>query len=257
MLGRYRFLLVLALGLFLVPQVVANKQPPKLRSFSADRFELAAVINDETFIVGKGELASPMRAHFVLKAIETRDEPEETLEVVEYDGTTYVRENDDPDWYVDSTNSRVTPPTFRDIDEALRIGTVTYVQSMMIAGVQTDQFQFWIKDPSHPTDHATIDFWIGQQDDYPYQVQISEHVTDPDFGHLKLEEVYRLYAFDDPSIKVGPPPDAISPATTAKQKQRTTFTLSRSPGLRKTLNTFFTAHQVIEKTAFKRLGIQR
>ncbi|HEY1016786.1 MAG TPA: hypothetical protein VGE07_29005 [Herpetosiphonaceae bacterium] len=204
MLKRYRIpLIALLLLLIVVPAAAAERvdDVPPVLEFDAVRFETADLINGELFIVGKGEATSPERQHFVLKTIPFGDEPQETLEVVLYDGVTYVRENNDAQWYIEEDLGDVTS-LFHDSGYAVsKIGSTT------IAGVATDQYQVWVPG-EEDIDHIALDFWIGQQQAYLYQDQISIHGNDPDLGELRLETVTRYFDFDSANIFVGPPANA-------------------------------------------------
>lgn len=214
---RFRFLIVMLMMVMLVvPAAAAERvdELPDIRSAMTGRFDLAVVINDIPFLVGKGEVTSPTRAHFVLKALAIPGLPEDeggresTLEVVVYDDKVYVREDDDPQWY-SSTNVDlpVSGPEAPDMD--VSGAPISSIGSKVIAGVPTNQYQIWINNEEVQNEYAKLDFFIGQQINYLYQYQISAIAQDEDIGELKLEQVIRMYDFDDPSIIVGPPANAM------------------------------------------------
>ncbi|HEY0605038.1 MAG TPA: hypothetical protein VGD58_19120 [Herpetosiphonaceae bacterium] len=191
------------------------------------RFDLALALNDMPFIVGKGEISGPARAHFVLRTVPMPGLPETTIEIVTYDGKIYSREDTSTQWYVESElDLPVDDPTSipeADVSNApiSRIGTKT------IAGTPTNQYQIWIGADDGSTDHIALDFFIGQQINYLYQNQVSIFLTDEELGLLKLETVQRLYDYDDPSIVVGPPANAIErPAMTGLTEIRNGGVLS-------------------------------
>lgn len=182
---------------------------PEVRSAMSARFDIALALNDMPFIVGKGEVTSPSRAHFVLRTVAMPGLPESTLEVVIYDGRTYTREDASTQWYVETeADLPVDDPTSvpsADVSNA----PISSIGTKTIAGTPTSQYQVWISADDGSTDHIALDFFIGQQINYLYQYQISIFATDEELGQLKLETVERLYDYDDPSIVVGPPANAI------------------------------------------------
>lgn len=182
---------------------------PEVRSVMSARFDIGLALNDMPFIVGKGEVASPSRAHFVLRTVAMPGLPESTLEVVVYDGRIYTREDASTQWYVETeAELPIDDPTAApeaDISNA----PISSIGSKTIAGTPTNQYQVWIGAEDGSTDHIALDFFIGQQINYLYQYQISIFASDDELGLLKLETAQRLYDFDDPSIVVGPPANAI------------------------------------------------
>jgi hypothetical protein len=194
---------------------------PEVRDASSARFDLALALNDEQLIVGKGEVASATRAHFVLKLLDVDGSVAATLEVVLFDNNVYVREDADPQWYVTdiSTVPVADPVAAPAVD--VEAAPISSIGAKEIAGVLTNQYQVWISgenlgNETGDIDHIALDFFVGQQVNYLYQYQISSFLTDPDLGDLKLEEVTRLYDFNDPSIVVGAPANAIpAPTPTA------------------------------------------
>lgn len=176
---------------------------PPLRPRPA-RFEIANVLNGEPFIVGRGEVIAPNRMHYVLRSIPSSGVPEASLEVVIYDGRVYVRENDAGLWEAALLSGEVGNPVAELITGAESQGPVDRLDSVTIDGVVTDQYQIVIGDPAQPP-FATADLWIGQQVNYLYQSQMTEHGEDPDFGPYQLATVVRAYAFDDPTITITPP----------------------------------------------------
>lgn len=179
------------------------------------RFDLALALNDMPFIVGKGEVASPTRAHFVLRTLPMEGVPEATVEVVTYDGRIYSREDASSQWYVENAlDLPVDAPTSAP-EADVSAAPVSSIGSKPIAGTPTNQYQVWVGADDGSTDHIALDFFIGQQINYLYQYQISIFATNEELGQLKLETVERFYDYDDPSIVVGPPANAIErPAMT-------------------------------------------
>lgn len=226
----HRLRLVLS-GLLLVAAMVGISFPalaaerveelPEIRPVSSGRFDLALVLNDFQLIVGKGEIASETRAHYVLKLLDLDGSVAATLEVVLYDDKIYVRQDVDTQWYVtDLSTLPVDAPTSApEVDVAA--APISSIGAKEIAGVLTNQYQVWISgenlgEEAAETDRVVLDFFVGQQVNYLYQYQISSFLTDPDLGELKLESVTRLYDFNSPEIIVGPPANAIpSPTPTA------------------------------------------
>ncbi|HEY0737907.1 MAG TPA: hypothetical protein VGD69_23520 [Herpetosiphonaceae bacterium] len=191
------------------------------------RFDLALALNDMPFIVGKGEITGPSRAHFVLRTVPMPGLPESTIEIVYYDGRIYSREDASTQWYVESElDLPVDDPT--SLPEAdVSNAPISSIGTKTIAGTPTNQYQIWIGADDGSTDHIALDFFIGQQINYLYQNQVSIFLTDEELGQLKLETVQRLYDYDDPSIVVGPPANAIErPAMTGLAEIRNGGVLS-------------------------------
>jgi hypothetical protein len=218
MLKHARFVILAFLLLAItLPAAAADRVDslPEIRAAATARFDIALALNDTPFIVGKGEVASPTRAHFVLRTVPLGGLRESTLEVVVYDGKIYTREDASTQWYVERMpDLPIDNPTAQpevDVSSA----PVTSIGSKTIAGTPTNQYQIWISADDNSTDHIALDFFIGQQINYLYQYQISVFATDDELGELKLETVTRLYDYDDRSIVVGPPANAIErPAMT-------------------------------------------
>jgi hypothetical protein len=212
MLKHARFVLLafLLLGIAL-PATAAERvaKLPEVKAVMSARFDLAVALNDMQFIVGKGEVASATRAHFVLRALPIGGSDAATLEVVVYDGRIYTREDASTQWYVERmTDLPVNAPEAQPQVDA-SAAPVSSIGSKTIAGTPTNQYQIWVASEENTTDHLALDFFIGQQVNYLHQYQISAFTTDEDFGELKLEQVTRLYDFEDRSIVVGPPANAI------------------------------------------------
>lgn len=225
----HRLRLVLS-ALLLVATVVGANLPafaaerveelPEVRPVSSARFDLAVALNDFQLIVGKGEITSATRAHYVLKLLDLDGSVAATLEVVLYDDKIYVRQDVDTQWYVtDLTTLPVDAPTSApsvDVEAA----PISSIGAKEIAGVLTNQYQIWISgenlgEEAAPTDRVVLDFFVGQQVNYLHQYQISSFLTDPDLGDLKLEQATRLYDFNNPEIVVGPPANAVPSPTPA------------------------------------------
>ena len=213
MFTSYRSLILVCMLLVLaLPAAAAERvaSVPEIKPTMRARFDLAYVLDNRPIIVGKGEVVGPNRAHFVLHALSRMGAPEAALEIVLYDGRLYTREDASAQWYVES--DLVLPvgdPT--SVPEAdISNVPITSIGSKTIAGTPTSQYQIWVGTDDGSTDHIALDFFIGQQINYLYQYQASLFLTDPDDIHqLKLEMVERFYNFDDPSIVVGPPANAI------------------------------------------------
>jgi|GEM_PF-3118940 len=219
MLKRGWFLLLaLPVVLLAIPAAAAERvnSLPAVEPTMSGRFELALVLNDQPFIVGKGELASATRAHFVLQSVPLAGEPVETIEVVVIDDTIYTREGDDTQWYVSTqTNIPVAQPG-ADPEVDIAAAPISMIGTKDIAGTPTDQYQIWIAEKgAKGSDHIALDFFIGRAVKYLHQYQVSIFETDEQLGQLKLETVVRSYDFNDPSIVVNAPENAIPAPVTA------------------------------------------
>ncbi|HEX6290266.1 MAG TPA: hypothetical protein VFZ66_13820 [Herpetosiphonaceae bacterium] len=248
MLKRSRFVLLAFLLLALaLPAAAAERvdKLPDIRGAMSGRFELALVLNDLPFIVGKGEVVGNA-AHFVLRTVVGEVA---TLEVVAFPDRIYTREDASSQWYVQSTVDLPVgaPETAPQVD--VSAAPISSIGSKAIAGTPTNQYQVWIAgDSSNMNDHIALDFFIGQQINYLYQYQVSAFTTDEEFGELKLEMVTRLYDFDDRSIVVGAPANAIAqPARAGLIKPL------RNGGLLSTLSAPLATHQ-LRALAAERLG---
>jgi hypothetical protein len=219
MLKRGRFVLLGFLLLALVLPAAAEERVdrlPNVRAAMSGRFDLALVLNNQPFIVGKGEVVGSS-AHFVLRTVPMAGERVATLEVVIHGGKIYTREDASSQWYVESSTEDIpidAPASQPEVD--VSAAPVTSLGTKNIAGTPTNQYQIWIAgENANTSDHIALDFFIGQQINYLYQYQISIFSTLEEVGQIKLEEVTRLYDFDDRSIVVGPPANAIERPTMA------------------------------------------
>lgn len=199
------FALLLALPAAASAERVASL-PAAAPSTSA-RFEVANAIDGEAYVVGRGEVITPNRMHYVLRTIPFPGEDQESLEVVIYDGRVYFRENDAEEWSAELLSGEVVNPVTELVDGAQEAGPIEQLGSVTIDGVVTDQYQILVGDPADPP-YVTTDLWFGRQQRYLYQSQVTEHHNDPDFGAFRLETVVRAYAFDDPAIMITPPDQA-------------------------------------------------
>lgn len=189
---------------------------PPVKSFVSARFEVAPmVVNGLPEMVGKGEIESPARAHLVLKTLPLNGQAEKTVEMVLYDGTTYVREDTNAQWYIDKQEVCCVPAADQSLEHGIEpfgtLAAITKIGSAAISGAPTDQYQVWFgRAASDPPglDHITIDFWIGQQINYMYQVQVSFYGADPKRGPTKGEFVQRFYDQDAANIVIRPPAGA-------------------------------------------------
>jgi hypothetical protein len=208
MIRPVRFLLLALLALLLtLPAAVSAERVASLPAFapsSSARFEIANAINGDAFVVGRGEVITPRRMHYMLRTVPFPGEAEESIEVVIYDGRVYFRENDGPRWTAQLLSGDVINPVVELVQGAEEVGPIEQLGSITIDGVVTDQYQILVGDPADPP-FVTADLWIGQQRSYLYQSQITEHHSDPDLGSFRLEIVARAYAFDDPTITITPP----------------------------------------------------
>jgi hypothetical protein len=233
MLVRSRIVLLsLVWALMALPAAAATRVEalPAIKESMAARFEQVLVLNDQAFMVGKGEIESPTRAYFVFRMLPMNGMPEMTLEMVAYDGALYVRDPENGAWYVGSMDT--TPVAAPGTDPVLETGValddapISSIGTTPIAGEATDQYQIWINDEDpQTTDHLKLDFFIGQRINYLHQLQVSLVATDPELGPVKLEAVTRLYDFDNPAIIVGRPTGAIEIATATRS-----FTAPLQPG---------------------------
>jgi hypothetical protein len=183
---------------------------PDIKPSMSGRFDLALALNEQAFIVGKGEVASATRAHFVLKALPVAPGGREsTIEIVVYDGKTYTRLDNNPQWTEESqTDIPVSAPTGQPaVDHGVDLSNapISSIGTTEVAGTATDQYQIWINQQADELDYFKLDFFIGRQDRYLHKYQVTAVGMDPDLGELKIETVVRLYDFDDPNIVVGPP----------------------------------------------------
>lgn len=256
MFRRFRFVALALMALaFVFPAAAAERveELPQIRPSMSGRFELALVLNDQPFIVGKGAVESATRAYFVLKALPVEGQPESTLEVVLFDGKMYLRQDTDPQWYVtDTADLPASAPSDVAAAEPVDVegGVLSRIGEKPIAGTPTDQYQLWINDDDpQTTDHIALDFFIGKQVNYLYQYQVRVAANDPDLGELKLETVTRLFDFDDPTIVVRPPANAESIDVTS----RGLMSPLKNAGLLGTLSAPFAAPQLREM-AIDRFG---
>src|SRR5215217_6006129 len=84
---------------------------PAPAPFTSARFDFALVAFGQPLGYGKGEVESPTRLHLALKTPPMGDQPEQTVEIIFYDGTIYSRENESTQWYIESTGPTDGLPT--------------------------------------------------------------------------------------------------------------------------------------------------
>lgn len=179
---------------------------PAITPSTSARFEIAEAIDGQPYIVGRGELMLPSRMHYVLRTIPTADEPEQSLEVVIFDGRAYVRENDAAQWEAQLLSGDVTNPVAELVAGAEQEGPIERIGSTTIDGIATDQYHILIGNEQERP-YITADLWIGQQSSYLYQSQVTRYRGEGDFLY-QTETVARAYAFDDPTIMISPPDPA-------------------------------------------------
>lgn len=218
MLKRCRMLVLALLMVAVASPVAAVKtveRLPEVRPATSMRFEMALVLNNLPFIVGKGEMASPTRAHFVLKVLAVGNLPESTIEIVVYDGTVYSRVDEETQFVIENQNLPVGAPDEEVIGGDVTLGAISqFEEAVTIAGVRTIQYQIPLTFKNEPTiESAKVDLFVGEQLNYLYQDQLTLSGTDPDLGKITLEEVMRFYDFDNPNIVVNRPTNvAATPA---------------------------------------------
>ena len=228
MLGRLRFLIPLLLvGALVLPAIAAEQVAhlPRVKGFSSGRIDSVLTVNGQILAVARGELASPTRFHAVVKTYpmsgipEVGNVPETTYEVIVYDDALYYREGDDTQWYVEEGGGGVNasadaiPDAVAGLEE---LGPITRLDAVPIADTTADHYQIWIGPPddvdvpaNDSLNHIAIDLWIGQQVSYLYRFGVSIVGTDPQLGPLQGVFLSQLSDFDDTSIVVGPPENAI------------------------------------------------
>lgn len=238
------------------PAVAAERvdKLPDIKPSMSGRFDLALALNDQAFIVGKGEVASPTRAHFVLRALAIAPGMREsTIEIVEYDGKTYSREDNGP--WVEETEADLpvsAPGGGAAVDPSVDVGDASIMSmgTVEVAGVATDQYQIWINQQGEGQDYFKLDFFVGRQVNYLHKMQVTAVGTDPTLGELKIETVIRLYDFDDPNIVVGPPANAIKRPGAAAHGLLPSL---RHGGVLSTLSTPFSS-SAVRDLAVRRFG---
>lgn len=210
MLRPIRFLLLTLLALLLVLPAAVGAEPvaslPATAPSTSARFEVAVALNGQPFVVGRGEVITPSRMHYVLRSIPFEGDSEQSIELVIYDGRVYARENDGA-WEMVVVSGEVLNPVDELVQGAESAGPIERLGSVTIDGIVTDQYQILVGDATEPP-FVTADLWIGQERNYLYQSQVTEYGEDPDFGRYQLATVARAYAFDDPTITITPPDGA-------------------------------------------------
>jgi hypothetical protein len=182
---------------------------PAPAPFRSARLDFALVAFGQALGYGKGEIESPTRIHLTLKTPPMGNQPEQTIEVVFYDGALYSRENESTQWYLESSGSAQPLP----VDEVPSdlVGAVpadvpiTLIGERDVAGAATSQYQLWLG--AGDRSFSTVDLFLGTQVAYLHKLQISAYSDIEDLAPL-LGLDFRFYDFDSPAIKVAPPAGA-------------------------------------------------
>lgn len=209
MIRPVRFALLTLLTLLVLPVAVSAERVaslPAVAPSTSARFEIAEAFDGEAYVVGRGEVIAPNRMHYVLRTIPLTDEPQESIEIVIYDGRVFMRENDAERWEAEILSQPVDNPVATLVEGAEQAGPIERLGSVTIDGVETDQYHILIDNESERP-FTTVDMWIGQQTSHLYQSQVTEYRGDDEFSY-QLETVVRAYAFDDPTIMITPPDPA-------------------------------------------------
>lgn len=230
-----RFLLASALLLLAVSPVAAAPTRvdtlPSPAPFSKARFDFAITVLNEALGVGRGAVESANRVHLTFKTVAAPGQPEETLEVIIYDGTLYSRENDSTQWYIDAQADPGTPTGGVPVEVVGEVPDevpITLIGDRDVAGTATDQYQLWLN--ADDGSFSTVDLFLGKQVAYLYKLQISAYTDIEDVLPLVGLD-YRFYDFDSGDIKVYPPTNAVPRPATAAASQELLSLRSSALGL--------------------------
>lgn len=213
MVRRIRMLAVMLLAVLAVLPAAAATPGERVDGFgfnvfSSARFEDTGQINGVEYVVGRGVRESGSRIHYVYRFLATDTLPEETFEVVYYDGTVYYRENTETQWWVIDEDIGI-PPTPEELGEAVNgLGTITYIGEKTIAGTATDQYQIWV---GSDVDNLVTDFFVNKSDMFVSMEGIRLTDSDADLGEIVLTDYVRFFDING-SFKVYTPANAL-PAT--------------------------------------------
>jgi hypothetical protein len=204
-----RLFTVLALLTLLVVPAAAQTRVdtlPQTAAFDKARFDFVLTLLGEPVAYGKGVIDGPNRLHLALQTVETPDIPRETLEAILYDGVYYTRENDDPQWYIESEVTAPLPEDVLPIENVLAEAPITLIGAADVAGVPTDHYQIWFNFEDGSV--ITLDTFIGQRTPYVHKLQLNAYLTPEDVVSL-LSFGYRYYDFEAEDIVVYRPEGAI------------------------------------------------
>jgi hypothetical protein len=184
---------------------------PSVEGFTSARYDFALTLFGAEIAYGKGEVESASRVHLTLKTVAFEGTPSETLEVVIYDGTYYVRENDSTQWYIESAPDTGVAPPSTEVGDTSEVA-LSLIGPAEVAGVATDQYQLWQNDAEVA---STADFFIGTSRSLLHKLQISGYVLDGADLIPVIGLDYRFYDFNASDIKVYAPANAVRRAGSA------------------------------------------
>lgn len=182
---------------------------PQTAAFEKARLELVLTVFGEPVAVGRGVIDGPNRIHLTIQTVETPDFPSETLEAILYDGVYYVRENDDPQWYIEESVTAPLPDNSLPVEANLAGIPITLIGEADVAGVATDHYQLWFNFDDGSV--ITVDNFIGQRTPYVHKLQLNGYASGEDQLAL-LSFGYRYYDFEAEDIVVYRPENAVARA---------------------------------------------
>jgi hypothetical protein len=207
--GLLRLLAAFAVFLLLVTPSAAQTRVdslPPTAAFDKARFEFVLTFFGEPVAVGRGAIDGPNRLHLTLKTVDLPDLPTETIEAILYDGVYYVRENDDPQWYIEDDVSAPLPDTALPVGDDSADPPITLIGAADVAGVPSDHYQIWFNLDDGSV--ITLDTFIGQRTPYVHKLQLNAYST-PEDALALLSFIYRYYDFEAEDIAVFRPENAV------------------------------------------------
>lgn len=206
----HRFRTLLALVLFLVaviPAVAAEQveRVPAIRQIERARFEIAITVDGQPALIGRGETIVPNRQHYVVLELDENNDVVTKREIVIVEGVLYVRENDSDVWETQIYTLPFNDPTIEISAPAFDASPALFLGSTEIAGVAVDQYRAIFDADEQGNATASIDVWIGKQQNYAYQAQTFELQRFSSGQTTRVEFVSRSFDFNDPTIQIGKP----------------------------------------------------
>ncbi|MFV9506185.1 MAG: hypothetical protein AB4911_16660 [Oscillochloridaceae bacterium umkhey_bin13] len=202
------FLSALLLTLGPVTPVAATPSGflPPLRLIQSARFEHAFTEGGQVVLVGQGFKESRERIYLVLRNL-SGPFAGRTRELVLYDRVAYLRVNDDPEWQI--VDPRTVTALIPTADLLLLFdGPISRLDNTVVGGTSVEHYQIWgdgVISNAAQVDFVKVDFFVGPQNRYLYQLQLTSTAADVSGGTRERGTTVRFFDHNDPSLIVRPP----------------------------------------------------
>lgn len=209
---------VMLVLLVAVPALQAEtvEEFPEIAFPQTGQFEVLVTLGQDPLLVSQGKFSTLSRIYMTYILAPQATPPEEIGELVTYDGSSYIRQNDDPQWYIDSqADVQIDPPTDEELAEAQAMLDelaseliITRLDTVTVSGVATTHYQIVSREGEGVDRASKIDMWVGQQDNYVYQLQLTL-TSEEDASQVEGIFVLRFFDLNNPNIQVIVPPNAL------------------------------------------------